>query len=362
MNPVLDEARRLIAIPSHEDPGPVLDYLAERLAFLPWERQPVHDGQYNLLYLPPSARLVVNTHVDTVPALTMPDAFTPRVRDGLLYGRGAVDTKGLLAALVVAAEQVYKEQGRLDVGLALTVDEENYTANGSRALAPLLRERNLTQIVVLEPTWGRICTRQYGSLEFELHVRVPVYHAGTADRAVHPVRLLMEFVNRVEQDTGLHVTIFRIEGGWTVYATPPSASLLAEIALPVDALWEETERRIVEGTRRPPFAGYITYRRVDVASPVDFNLPPAAQWLAEAYRQALGQEPEFAAMPTWTDAINFAQAGLSCAIFGFGDLAVAHSEREAISLEDLERNRRVLYTLLTILTQEPQPDPVSRNP
>ena len=103
MSPTLRLAQELIARPSYQDPEPVLQYVVQVLDFLPWERQPLEGGQYNLLYLPQGARVVVNTHVDTVPPLTMPEAFRPRLVQGRLYGRGAVDTKGLLAALLAAA-------------------------------------------------------------------------------------------------------------------------------------------------------------------------------------------------------------------------------------------------------------------
>ncbi len=353
---LLDELRRLVALPSHEDPTPVLTYLQQRLPFLPWQQVPVDTAptgrpMFNLYARPEAARVVLNTHVDTVPPLGMRDPFTLHVRDGRAYGRGAVDTKGLLAALVMAVEAFWHRHGQMPAAIALTVDEENTSARGSATLAPYLRGSG--PIIVLEPTQGRVCTRQAGALEFALEARGRSVHAAEAARGVNPLHLLIRWVGHVEDELGLPLRVLMLQGGWEHYAVPPRARLLAEIPVAPGQRWAPIEARIQRSLGQPPWRGWLTYTRIDAEDPWDFGEHSGTRWLRAAYRAALGHEPETGIMPSWTDAANFARHGLPCVVFGFGDLAVAHTDREHIAIADLERMARVLYQLFSILTQNP---------
>lgn len=353
---LLRELEALIARPSHRDPGPVLAYVQARLPFLPWQRQRVGETAtgrplYNLYARPPQARAVLNTHVDTVPPLGMRRPWQARRVGRRIYGRGAVDTKGLLAALVVAARAFWQQHRALPAAIALTVDEENTSALGSAALAPRL-PRDLP-VVVLEPTAGRICTRQRGALEFRLTARGEVVHAAIAEQGVNPIRLLTAWLEGAEARLGMPVHVLQFRGGWPHYAVPPRAWLLAEMPLEAGHTWRAAEAALLADLQRGPWAGRVTYTRIDAEDPLDFGEHPGVAWLRAAYRAALGQEPTPGVMPSWTDAANFAQAGLHCVVFGFGDLAVAHSPREHITLDDLARMARVLYHFFSILTQKP---------
>ena len=95
-------------------------------------------------------------HVDVVPPGEGWDAFTPRIAGGLLYGRGAVDMKGAIAAFVAAAAR--EDAGRLT--LVITGDEEGPATHGTVALIERMRARDLLPdlCVVGEPT----CTARLG--------------------------------------------------------------------------------------------------------------------------------------------------------------------------------------------------------
>ncbi|HSR32124.1 MAG TPA: M20/M25/M40 family metallo-hydrolase, partial [Anaerolineae bacterium] len=80
--------------------------------------------------------LLLNGHMDTVGAGQMPQAHEPVIREGRLYGRGAYDMKGGLAACMLAAAQAKKEGLRGDVIVQAVVDEE-YASLGTQAVAPL---------------------------------------------------------------------------------------------------------------------------------------------------------------------------------------------------------------------------------
>lgn len=106
------------------------------------QRQEVFPGRPNIIARLRAPRsegtLLFEAHTDTVPAGEMVDAFTPRVVDDRLYGRGACDTKGSLAAMLHALEHLVAEADNLpcDVLLLASVSEED-GALGARAFLDL---------------------------------------------------------------------------------------------------------------------------------------------------------------------------------------------------------------------------------
>lgn len=93
-------------------------------------------------------------HVDVVPAggAWTTDPFVPEIRGGLLYGRGAVDMKGAIAAFVAAAAEIPDHGGTLS--LILTGDEEGPAVHGTVAIMDWMAERGIRpdMILVGEPT------------------------------------------------------------------------------------------------------------------------------------------------------------------------------------------------------------------
>jgi succinyl-diaminopimelate desuccinylase len=93
-------------------------------------------------------------HVDVVPPGEgwTGDPFRPEIRGGLLYGRGAVDMKGAIAAFVAACAEVSDHSGTLS--LIITGDEEGPAIHGTQALMAWMRERHIRPDMILigEPT------------------------------------------------------------------------------------------------------------------------------------------------------------------------------------------------------------------
>jgi acetylornithine deacetylase len=92
--------------------------------------------------------LMLNAHMDTVGVSAMDRPHDPQVRDGRLYGRGALDTKGGLAAFMLAVASVVEGGLRGDVILTAVVDEE-FASTGTEAV---LRDWRADGPPVAEPT------------------------------------------------------------------------------------------------------------------------------------------------------------------------------------------------------------------
>src|SRR5437870_5311634 len=138
------------------------------------EFQPVLPGRPNFLArLSPSGkiqqRILLAPHLDTVNAAE--PQFTPRKINGRLFGRGACDTKGSVAAMVTSIWELAKSGRRpaqTEIVFAGLVDEENAQA-GSRALAASGFKAALA--IVGEPTRCQIVTAHKGDLWLQLQTR-----------------------------------------------------------------------------------------------------------------------------------------------------------------------------------------------
>jgi succinyl-diaminopimelate desuccinylase len=137
-------------------------------------------------------------HVDVVPPGPVgewtSDPFTPTERDGELYGRGAADMKGSVAAMVTAAERVVRAGGGGSIAILLTSDEEGDAVDGTAALVSILRTRGVTidACIVGEPTsterfGDTIKNGRRGSLNGRLRVRGQQCHIAYPERGRNPI-------------------------------------------------------------------------------------------------------------------------------------------------------------------------------
>lgn len=172
----LEFLEQAVAIPSHDGVDDMRTYLIETL------EQSDHDVDVDDAGNVLSSRghsgptVVLNTHIDTV-APHVP----PRQEGNRLYGRGACDAKGSLAAFIAAFLAVEPTVGR--VMLAVTPDEEA-TSNGAAALCDLLEA---AAVIVGEPTDLDICHAARGRFEGIIDIRGRRAHAAEPDSGVNAI-------------------------------------------------------------------------------------------------------------------------------------------------------------------------------
>ncbi len=308
------------------------------------EKQEVERGRYNLLYRGRKPYLI-SCHVDTVPSLGMRDAFKPKEVNGRIYGRGASDVKGAIASLITAVE-VFKElhpEEEIPVSIAFVVDEENNSALGSEKIRERLKEHQFC--IVLEPTYGLICTSQYGTLEFSLVVRGESVHGAEFEKTENPVKVLMKILGILEEKLSRPVNVLRIRGGSGHYVVPESCHALMEVKLFRGESWEEVDRRIREILKGIETSCKVDYKLEDAENYIEFRCNGFAEFLGSVYEEANGERPKRGEMPSWTDAANYHNHGYSCVVFGHGSLKESHTDREGISVEELERMTRFFLKL-----------------
>jgi len=321
------------------------DFLVERLreAGLEVWLQEVPGVGDNIIARRGEGGFLIVTHLDVYPYLT-PEIQEPWVEGGVLYGRGAVDTKGQIAALLLALRG---SRGPVDV--ALVVDEE-LEGRGSRLLEV---PSGCPGAVVLEPTELAICTAEAGTLEVRVVTRGREAHGSTPWAGDNAVEKAIRLYNRLLDASflehrhplfpqGAWVNIGRIEGGHDAMVVPSACSMHLEIGfapgLSADAVEDEVEEILAEAE---------TMEVLDFSPPWETQ-PDAAviSVLEEAFRRATGKPPRRAGMPSWTDASNLHKKGIPTVVFGAGKLEVAHTPWESVNLSELQALSVILKNLI----------------
>jgi succinyl-diaminopimelate desuccinylase len=164
MSNTLDLAKQLISRHSLTpmDNG-CLDIIGARLAPLDFYQEKMHHSEVDNLWArrgKASPLLCFAGHTDVVPTGPVDkwfsDPFTPTVREGMLYGRGAADMKGSIAAFVTAVERFVADHPhhKGSIALLLTSDEEGIAVDGTVRVVEALqaRKETLDYCIVGEPT------------------------------------------------------------------------------------------------------------------------------------------------------------------------------------------------------------------
>ncbi len=137
-------------------------------------------------------RIVLSTHLDTVPP-----HVPARVVDGVLYGRGACDAKGIMAAQIVAAERL-RAEGVEGIGLLFVVDEEMGSVGARAANAHPLAEQ-CRWLIDGEPTDNRLATGSKGSLRLTLCTTGVPAHSAYPEQGRSAIDALLDVLGDVRR-------------------------------------------------------------------------------------------------------------------------------------------------------------------
>ena len=147
---------------------PAVDLLAARLGARGFEIEIVGPPERPSLIATHRGRagglsLALNGHLDTVGVEGMDDPFAARIEGDRMYGRGACDMKGGVAAMVVAAERAAEAGHDGDVVLALVADEEHGSLGSAAVLDHLAAAGRLPDACIVgEPTWLELIVAHRG--------------------------------------------------------------------------------------------------------------------------------------------------------------------------------------------------------
>lgn len=286
------------------------DYL-RALGFTVGE-QPVDDKRFNVIARIGKPVVVLSTHFDCVPPF-----FPSRVEHGRVYGRGACDAKGILAAQVAAADRLRRD-GETRVGLLFVVGEER-GSDGARAANDAAEGSRF--LVDGEPTDSRLGIATRGVLRLRLkasgraaHSSFPELGESAIDKLLDALVALRKIELPADPVLGrTHYTIGLISGGVAPNVVSPSAEAEVMIRTVSDA--DQVRRAMA------PLENRITIEHV-------LEAPPVRLTTVSGFDAAV--------FPYTTD-IPFLNRWGQPLLYGPGSIHVAHTADEFIELAELER-------------------------
>jgi acetylornithine deacetylase len=318
-------------------------------------------------------RIVLSGHLDVVPpgdpATWTTDPWAADVRDGRLYGRGACDMKGGVAAILGAVRALVAsgDADRLDgeVLVALVPGEED---GGQGTLAAIRAGAVGDLAIIPEPSTLDIVVAHAGAITFRLTVPGRAAHASQRREGVSAL-------------DNLYVLLRALETDETARNAAETNPLMTALGLPYPTIvgivrggeWASTvlDQVVVDGRygvklgQSPAGAARDLIRAIDDVNESDPFLRehpatveivggrfgsgevavdhPLAVGLADAAELVTGRRPALLGEPYGADMRLFINVGETpCVVFGPGDVKVAHSANEHVPLDEVEACARVL--------------------
>ncbi|HTH36996.1 MAG TPA: M20/M25/M40 family metallo-hydrolase [Pyrinomonadaceae bacterium] len=315
---VFELTKALMSIPSTSgEEGAVGFRLRDHLESRGWnvEMQRVSENQNNVIAtLNDDPRVWFSTHLDTVPPF-----IPPNEDDEKIYGRGACDAKGIIAAQVTAAEELRRE-GVADLGLLYTVEEER-SSTGARAanLHPLAAK--CEYMINGEPTDNDLAIGSKGSFRLKIKTKGKAAHSAYPEIGDSAIETLLDILNdvrqtRFQQDEFFGettVNIGTIEGGLALNIVPPKAEAGLLIRL-------TTKREPIEQALENIIRGRGEIDVLSCSEPVKM-LP------VEGFAQKVVRfTTDIPYLTNWGQPL----------LLGPGSILVAHTEDEFVLKKDLE--------------------------
>lgn len=275
------------------------------------ELWPVEPGRDNVIARIGQPRTLLSTHMDTVPP------FLPSSeRDGRIYGRGACDAKGIIAAQVFAALEL-RAAGMGDFGLLILAGEEK---NSAGALAANLRPIGSQFLINGEPTDSRMVEAGKGSLRLDLVSHGKMAHSAYPELGESAIEKLLEALQRLRRielphDPRLGATtcnIGTLTGGRAPNVVPDHAraEILFRLVTPANGLRQQIETAC---------AGLAEANFV-------LEIPPIFPLTLPGYpTMTVSFTTDIPALSHWGRPI----------LFGPGSIAVAHTDHEYIDKTEL---------------------------
>lgn len=345
---VVDHLQQLVAFPTQQagadgragDERPLCEHLAPLLAARGADEVVVgtgrctdgREGAYVFARWGTPAR-IINAHVDTVPANAgwSRDPWQPHVEGGRLYGLGAADTKGAIAAALVALDA----RRPVDRGVLFSGDEEA----GSGVLHAFLGSPHaaaIEEVIVCEPTARAAGVAHRGVLGQRATLTGPGGHSSKADHLPKPLATLARLAAALD-DAGVRrrgdgppamagtcLNVASLAGGVAFNVIPGRAELEWSLRpYPgFDRAGWDREVAALAGAIDPA---------IELAVMIDHE-PFACDALAELVRpfaRTIGP------LDFWTEAALWTAHGKRAIVIGPGDIAQAHAADEYVSLDDL---------------------------
>lgn len=305
--------------------------------------------------------LMIVAHIDTVGAGDMPDAFTPRVADGRMYGRGALDIKSGVTAMCAAAIAIVRDRAPLTrpFTVAAVVDEEC----NSIGTQDLLRRGHAADCaIVLEPTNLQLVVAHKGYAWFEIATHGRAAHGSLPAEGRDAIRMMGRVLVALDDlekklaaapahpilgAASLHASL--VTGGQELSSYPAECRLqLERRMLPHETLeLVETELRAILAELAKADSEFRASLRSDLGSRPAYEIGESSPLVTRA-RRAIARACgtcDVAGMSAWTDTALLAAAGIPGVVFGPSGRGL-HGAEEYVELQSVYQCAEALREII----------------
>jgi acetylornithine deacetylase len=297
--------------------------------------------------------LMLNAHMDTVGHGGMADPLSGTIEDNRVFGRGAWDMKGSLAAIMLAAKELAADPPGGDVIVTAVVDEE-YASIGTAAI---VEQYSADGAIVTEPTQLELSVAHKGFIWFDITTKGVAAHGSQPALGVDAIakmgrvlvgletldaRLLAGEKHPLLGAGSIHASL--IQGGAELSSYPASCTVAIERRLIPGETPEQAEQELRDilnaaANADPKFE--VTLERGLYRSPFEQPLESDIVTIVRAAATSgLGHPPAYAGESGWMDSALLFAAGIPTVIFG-PDGAGAHADIEWVDLVSLEQCRQI---------------------
>jgi acetylornithine deacetylase/succinyl-diaminopimelate desuccinylase family protein len=358
---LIDTLARLVAANTENPPGREIEaarYLADRLAGfgLAVEMRDIADERPNVvarLGNGPGPVFAFNSHMDVVPAGSgwTSDPFTLRRDAGRLFGRGACDAKGSIAAMLEAIRMLCALRDRWSgTLLAVFVVDEEVASRGARAF---VRDRPQVDLCVVgEPTSNMVVVAHKGSMRPVVRVTgVPAHSASPdkGDNALYKAASLLLMIEKRHRmlAAGSHpllgspsLTVTRIHGGHADNVVPDSCELLLDRRMlpgeSEDDVRIQFEKLLAEAKALHGVDAEIVEYRATTGGATETRAdhPVVLSAVKSAHRHGV-HDDTLHGLQGACDLVHFRSIGAQGIVLGPGALDVAHKPDEFVREDEL---------------------------
>ena len=306
-----------------------------------------------------SKSLLLSSHMDTVDVKDMTiEPFSGYIADGRIYGRGACDVKGALAAMMIAFRDRVKA-GDLPYNLALVATcGEEYNMLGARHLAEHLPGKP-AGAVFAEPTSHKVVVSHRGVVRLQLTCHGKSGHSSRPETGVNAIYIIAkaiaaieEFIERLTDSRGHpdlgceSAAVTTISGGQQVNVIPDRCRVRIDWRTLPERTGEACRAELAEFLRAKLPDENFDLELLNTYSPM--HTDPEHRLVGALLNAAenIAQTRQKSFMTGATDASAFASFGIPTPIFGPGNTAQAHTQDEYVEIAELEKGLAAYKTYL----------------
>jgi acetylornithine deacetylase len=313
-----------------------------------------------LLGKPGGKRMLWEGHLDTVQASGMAiDPFRPVLRDGYLFGRGAVDDKGCLAAFMLALRSLLADPPGCSVTFVAAIDEE-YQFRGIRH--HLARGERYDLGIAGEPTGLRIVSACKGCVRWAIEITGRSVHSSRPAEGIDALRIAEDLL-RLLRDSGIAgneshhllgkstLTCTMMRAGEGVNAVPGSARLTFDYrTLPGQVgkkIWLEVQSLAAGFATSLPTGARVVVEPPFIDDTLGMYVSASSEIVTSMQRvcDSFGMDRRPCGVAFGSDATKMTAAGIPSIIFGPGSIEQAHTANEFVSVAEVAKAAEMLAAL-----------------